>query len=292
MLAVEASVKTAADQVLEAVAAAKWYPRRVVIAAIGDDPLWVAIEARCAKADLDVTRSAISATSRVQRLLDLADSCGPGDLAIVHDDVSAGPTEDICDATRTLCATGVLVMFVEFPTYAAPAADRLRALYLTALSHPVDLLVSEMERVRCSLRLGSAQLQSGDSSLDIHVDAILDDFAVLATGPQILQLPLGEVWLLVSATEGELEVDFGRAGQMCTCVADGILVQDAASLGPVVEIGIGVNPKALVIPTSLCEKSAGRIHVGLGDDELIGGHQARSWHGDLLTVAGARLTWQ
>lgn len=247
MLAVEASVKTAADQVLEAVAAAKWYPRRVVIAAIGDDPLWVAIEARCAKADLDVTRSAISATSRVQRLLDLADSCGPGDLAIVHDDVSAGPTEDICDATRTLCATGVLVMFVEFPTYAAPAADRLRALYLTALSHPVDLLVSEMERVRCSLRLGvhscspethpwiSTWTPSLTTSLCLRRAHRSCSFRSARSG-------------LVSATEGELEVDFGRAGQMCTCVADGILVQDGASLGPVVEIGIESTPRLLSFP--------------------------------------------
>ena len=292
MSTVEERTENAADEVFEAISFAGWRPRHVIIASVESDPLWEAIESRFAETRIKVTRSEVPPMSRSKSLISLAGSCGPGDLVIIHDDVRAGPTEEICEATRLLCRTGALVMFLEFPSNVALSlSNRLRRVYLEALSCPVSLLVSEMDNVRRSLRKRKAQLLSGDSSLTFYVDAIFDDFTVLTSGPQILQLPLGEVWMLVRDATGELEIDLGRAGHIRTRVANGTIFQDGTSVGPLVEIGIGVNPHARVIPSSLCEKVAGRIHAGLGDDELIGGQQARTWHSDLHVAAGARLEW-
>ena len=100
----------------------------------------------------------------------------------------------------------------------------------------------------------------------------------------MLQFPLGEVWLVFhpSQAQGRVVLATGRSA-----VRDGRLV-DTTYPHPMVELGLGLNPRARRLPgTSLFEKALGSVHIGLGDAALIGGTVVDTVHYDLPLARGA-----
>lgn len=218
----------------------------------------------------------------------------PGTLVIHHDPLRGTGGHATSDDIRGIVARGAACVSLEFPS-GRHQDPRVRAAYLRALAHPVSRLKAAARELGATLRAAAAPLEivSGSSRLTIPDGAlVLDDFTVLQRGPQLMQLPLGEVWLLPDPArlEGTLLVDTrGHRTELITIEGGRVCSEGWWGQESAVEIGFGVNPSAIPIPTALMEKWPGRIHVGFGDSMLLGGPRESRRHGDVFLSADSQL---
>lgn len=280
----EKLVNRAVDQLMVVFQGAGWAVERAILLTYDDDLFWESLVSRLRRADLLVDRRGLPATGNlVSRLSSLrASDLGSNTLVVVQDPVQRQKQEAVCTVVRDVLATGAKLGFIEYPYTESPYAHQLRCAYLQALAYPVEELVRNMRDLRKRLMGGPMTLTSASGQLEIKVSAVHDDVSVLAVGPQILQLPLGEVWALVTTANGIAACDMGIRGVHPALVRNGEVRMKGRQIGAIVELGIGVNPAAIPLPTSLSEKTAGRFHIGFGDDALIGGTTEADSHFDLL----------
>lgn len=289
---IDTTAESAAGQVIEAFRRAGWMGvGRALLMIWDEDPFWDAISTRLRAARVAVETRLLPREANPLTALEHASAFEPGagSLVIVHDRVGYGPGYALCSAVRTASSAGRRLAFIEFPSSDSPFAGRLRAIYLRALAFPVVTLARHMASVRQTIRSGPIRLASACGTLELEARAVHDDFSVLEVAPQILQLPLGEVWVLVANASGLACRDASAGGPIEMTATDGALALGGEVLGTVVELGIGTNPAAVPLPTSLFEKTRGRLHLGLGDDALIGGSSERESHFDVLLSSDTSL---
>lgn len=296
MKAHEGLVQRAADQVMVAFQTAEWSLSHAILLTCDGDGFWELLSSRLERAGIDVERRIVPAAGRmVPRLRSLRPSELSSDtLIVVQDPVQRQNHEAICSVVRDVLAAGVRLAFVEYPSIESPQAHRLQHAYLQALAFPVKELVRKMRDLRTGLTGSPMTLTSAYGRLEISASAVHDDISVLASAPQVLQLPLGEVWALVTTANGVAACDMGMRGLLRALVRNGQVRMKSLEIGAIVEFGIGVNPAALPLPTSLSEKTAGRFHLGFGDNALIGGTTEADSHFDLLLSSDTTLmtSWE
>jgi hypothetical protein len=290
---------SAADEVVRALHWLRWDWRRAVLLRRGDDPFWRTLGTRLSEAGADVDRVVVDPDD--PRLYyhpeELGIALAPGDLYLHHDPLMTTDDAGTCGPIRALTRAGVAVVSLEFP-HGRFAGERARAAYLRALATPVNELRARAATVREWLAgAHDLTIRCGDHRLTLgSVGAALDDHTAPLTGAQVLQLPLGEVWLLPDSSDvhGRILVDGGRGRLDEVVIAGGQVInrpgEPSWRHGPLVEVGIGVNPSAPALPTALTEKATGRLHLGFGDSDLLGGAVRAPGHADLYLAAGARLT--
>lgn len=238
----------------------------------------------------------------------------PGvDLLIHHDPF--GPTvhtadpaarataaaEGGSDRIRDLVESHVSLMFIDFPHGVGRPAlrERLETVYLRALAEPRSCLQARFREIRDkTARARSLHLESG-AGTRLVIEApwhIRDDWTSARLDAPILQMPFGEVWFACSPRNVQGTVRYvSGAHQTFTTVSatvqDGLLDRLPANSGHarVVEVGIGLNPHAPWVPaTSLFEKSLHHVHLGFGDNSLLGGVIRGAEHSDIALPSRTR----
>lgn len=303
----------AAEQMAEAVDGLRPAPGRLLIITRGDHPLWTCLADRCSLRGWDVVRRTLADDDRswappvpdgLEGHVAFKGERIGCDLVFYHDPFggnespAGGPV-----ALRRLCGGGIAFVSVDFPHgLTDPAlAVKLEAAYLRALATPVAALRDRADRLATRLaHADSIEVHFGDDRV-LRVRRpwnLRTDFGSAQADLPILQLPLGEVWIACrpEAVRGDIDVQDGPGadGPRRFTVEEGRLREPRtgrfADLRPVVEIGFGVNPDARWLPlTSLGEKAAGSMHVGFGDNLLIGGEVADDRHYDLPLPRSAQV---
>ncbi|WP_030159719.1 hypothetical protein [Glycomyces sp. NRRL B-16210] len=301
----------AAAQMAEALDGLRPAPGRVLIVSRGDHPLWTRFAEHCARRGWDPIRRTLAEGDRRwgppapdehashvrfqgERL-----AC---DAVVYHDpfggdgNEAGGP-----EALRLLCGNGIAFASVDFPHGLTDPAltEPLESVYLRALATPVAALRERADRLAATLEDSAAiEIHFGDDrTLRVRRPwTVRTDFGSARTDLPILQLPLGEVWIACrpEAVSGDLDVHNATSGPRRYTVHEGQISEPGsdrpADPRPIVEIGFGVNPDARWLPvTSLGEKAADSMHVGFGDNTLIGGEIADDRHYDLPLPRSAQL---
>lgn len=112
------------------------------------------------------------------------------------------------------------------------------------------------------------------------------DFDSVGRDAPILQLPLGESWLPVDSPRFTIQLPYLNDFDIRNAQ-----IEDGRFEGiNICEVGIGTNSACRPIPgTLLPEKTDGRVHLGLGDNILMGGDTSGSFHGDLFLTPEVSL---
>jgi hypothetical protein len=286
---------SAADTLCEAVDSVAPGGLPVLIVARGDHELWDATCKRLADAGRPVLRESLERGAKDWdpwgAVRDRA-----GVRALIHHDPFAAQSSG-CDAAdiRRAVARGVGLVFVDFPHGLRDAAveRRLTDVYLTALARPPSPLRAAAARVRALLDGATAVVVASEAaSLRIEGPwAVRDDWISAGLDVPVRQLPNGEVWLACDPERVDGEVVLGHGGPRPVRIRRGRIVRDPAAHDapgpgdlpdPVVELGIGLNPAAPWLRgTCLVEKAAGRLHLGFGDNTLLGGGVHAPFHYDV-----------
>jgi len=291
------SVDAAVSHVVRSLTWLTWSWRRVVLVRRGDDRFWERLCESLDRAGVATRDVALPVGDRMPRyhpdaLAALEAAPGPGDLVIHHDPCVPAAAAGGCDDVRALLATGAALVALEFPAGPLGGA-RLREAYLRALSEPVSRVdgsataAARAIRTACVLAVHTATTRLAiGGAVDVAADRTAPD-----RGHQVLQLPLGEVWLLPdpAAVTGTVQVQRGQRRTDQLRIEGGHVVGRAWSHGRLVEVGIGLNPRAAALPTALGEKARGRLHLGFGDADLIGGTVTGPSHVDLYLSRDSRL---
>lgn len=310
----------AAGTVARAVARLDPESETVCLVRRGDDPLWTRLVAALAADGRLVTEVPLAAMDRSWRLPAVDDAGrmmfswapadhGPAGTSLVDADVlvfqdpfgtGIGYDSDL-RALYRLIGAGIKVVFAAFPHgLSDPAlAERVRAIYLAAYRTGDAALEEAASSFRDRLeRSAAVRIRCGALVLKVSRPyTVRDDFSSARLDVPVLQLPYGEVWIVAPPTafNGCIEVIVGRRTGTAR-VHEGELRWLDGEPGPdladvrMVEIGLGFNPAALVLPgTTMFEKAQGALHVGFGDSLLIGGGIADRVHFDLPVAAGAAL---
>lgn len=280
----------AANQLVAAIKKTDWEKNDFVFFTYDDDVMWDYVQ-RLVENEWKIVKRFTLRTNNFRKKLKYIQNFGlkKGTTILIQDALLSSDPEPICDLTRELIDEGNRLVFVEFPTKNSNLPPSIRLAYLSALSYPICKLTSEMEALRNTLKQKEIYLVSGFQPLQLHCPLIYDDFSVLKNAPPIIQLPLGEVWLLGYLDDGKVSCDFGSSKTVGGTISQQKLSIEGRSFGRIVEVGLGMNPLAMALPTSLCEKVKGRIHIGIGDDQLIGGHEEKPNHFDILLARNSTI---
>lgn len=275
----------------------------VVLMRRGDDPLWTGLLPALRELGMEVSDVRLPPQDRCWappapddrgRLL-VGGRAYAADVLIYHDPFGPGRPGADLQALYRLLDCGVKMVFVDFPhgMTSTVAADPLRNAYLSALSADVETVVAAGAELRAVLQ-DSTQLRvrSGNTGV-LEVSRpfeVRDDFTSALLDVPVLQLPYGEVWVVAppESFDGAVELSMGRGRHIRARVRRGRLSREGGAGAlpefdtPMVELGIGLNRAAAWLPpTTLFEKSHGRLHVGFGDSGLIGGRRRERLHFDL-----------
>lgn len=166
--------------------------------------------------------------------------------------------------------------------------DWLARLHDEALAADPELVERRSAAVSYLIR------RSGNLALDysherVNLSSACDprtDFDSIPRDAAILQLPLGESWIPIDSPQFSISLPTLTPGAV-----EMIHIKQGRVQGHnVCEVGIGTNRASRAIPgTVLPEKALGRLHVGLGDNRLIGGRTKGEFHGDLYLAPEVRL---
>jgi hypothetical protein len=302
-----------AEQMAEAIDALRPTPGRVLIVARGGHPVWTSLADHCGLRGWNVVHRTLADDDRrwappvpdsLEAHVEFRGERIGCDLVVYHDPFGGHESpEGGPEALRRLCGSGIAFVSVDFPHgLADPSlAASLEAVYLRALATPVAALRSRADRLAATLAdADSIEVRFGGDCV-LYVQRpwnLRTDFGSAQVDLPILQLPLGEVWIACrpESVRGDLEVQDGPGADAPRrfTVEEGRLREPRsgrfADLRPVVEIGFGVNPDARWLPmTCLGEKAAGSMHVGFGDNTLIGGEVADDRHYDLPLPRSAQV---
>ncbi|MDA1360911.1 hypothetical protein O1R50_14870 [Glycomyces luteolus] len=303
----------AAEQMAEAIDGLRPTPGRLLIVARGVHPVWTNLADRCRLRGWTVVQRTLAVDDRrwappvpdgLAAHVEFQGERIGCDLVVYHDPFGGNESQVGGPVSlRRLCGGGIAFVSVDFPHGLADPvlAASLEAVYLRALATPVAALRDRADRLASTLAdADSIEVHFGDRRV-LHVRGpwnLRTDFGSAQADLPILQLPLGEVWIACrpESVRGDLEVQDGPGvnGPRRFTVEEGRLREPRsgrfADLRPVVEIGFGVNPDARWLPmTSLGEKAAGSMHVGFGDNVLIGGDVADDRHYDLPLPRSAQV---
>ncbi|WP_327129805.1 hypothetical protein [Streptomyces sp. NBC_01727] len=294
---VDPLLDAAVDSVVEAVQSVASGPG-VLLVRRGTHSLWEATAARLRHRGFRVTRHDLAERSREWDPLALHEEHSGHDVLVHHDPFLPGEEAGSpSDTARELLSRGCSLVFVDFPAGMRDEAlaRRLAGIYLRALAARPDALRAAAGRLRAELEgAHSLEIRSEAGTLRIlRPWVIRDDWTSASEDAPIRQLPGAEVWLACEPesvsgtiattlrTHPGLEVVAGR-------IRNGPARLDVE---PIVEVGIGVNPQATWLPgTSLTEKAAGRLHLGFGDNALLGGSRHRATHFD-IPLSGNSQAW-
>jgi hypothetical protein len=243
----------------------------------GEHPLWSDVERRLRSLGSPLFRYVLDPDDRRwlppipvgRNLIRFAGQIRPVDMVIFHDPFhSAEQVGSGSSAVRELLAVGIGLLFVDFPHGVRDQGldDLLIDVYLRALSEPADTMRNMAERVEAALDTAVAVEIIDIRTNDIVLRAkrpwvVRSDWSAAVLDHPILQLPFGEVWIACRPV---------RVAAALCCDAE-----------KPVEVGIGLNGAAPWLPqTVLAEKSIGRVHLGYGDNELLGGTVRADRHFD------------
>ncbi|WP_416485584.1 hypothetical protein [Streptomyces sp. CL12] len=278
------------DSVVEAVDSVAGGPH-VLVAVRGAHPLWDMTVDRLRATGRRVTHEVLDEHARGWNPLSLYRAHPHSDVLVHHDPFvpETGAAGSPSDMVRDLLALGCSPVFVDFPSGLRDTAlqRRLRSAYLAALEPSPTALRESADAV--------ANVIGRARALDVVSDAgvlrisrpwqLRDDWSSAACDGPVRQLPGAEVWLACEPerVDGVLSTAAGREPAVLTVRAGRIRGGPPAfAAEPIVELGIGVNPRAAWLPgTSLAEKAAGRLHVGFGDNALLGGSRTAPVHFDI-----------
>ncbi|THV28349.1 hypothetical protein [Glycomyces paridis] len=306
----------AAEAMAAAIALLRPAPGRALLVTRGDDPLWMLLADACRRLGWQVAHRTLDDGDREWAPPAPGERAGqvrfqgellPCDLVVHHDPFGGDPHGGGPADLERLCGNGTAFVCVDYPHGLADPALRaaLTEVYLRALATPLDALRERADRLArrldaadaLEIRFGSDAEADTDRALRVGRPwSVRTDFGSAATDLPVLQLPLGEVWIACrpDSVQGPLTVQDGPGEDRSRryTVEDGRLVEAdgrPADLRPIVEIGFGVNPDARWIPTTaLGEKAADSLHIGFGDNTLIGGDVADDVHYDLPLPRTAR----
>jgi hypothetical protein len=253
--------------------------RRVGTALItrGEHPLWSDVERRLCSLGSPLFRYVLDPDDHRwappipvgRNLIRFAGQIRPVDTVIFHDPFhSVEPVGSGSSAVRELLAVRIGLLFVDFPHGVRDQGlgDLLIDVYLRALSEPADTMRNLAERVEAALDTAVAveivDIRTNDIALRAERPwAVRSDWSAAVLDHPILQLPFGEVWIACNPV---------RAAAVVCCDGE-----------EPIEVGIGLNSAAPWLPqTVLAEKSIGRVHLGYGDNELLGGTVRADRHFD------------
>ncbi|MDX3235939.1 hypothetical protein PV392_09620 [Streptomyces sp. ME03-5709C] len=245
----------------------------VVLVTRGTDELWDEVAARLRRRGFPVHR----------RNLDDDDQRWdpprePARILVHHDPFHARAAVPAgSDLIRELIDAGTKLVFIDFPHGLRDRAlhHALRGVYVEALREDPEAMRSRAELLIAALE-GTDAVEIVDTATGLPVLRaevpwqVRSDWTSARRDHPILQLPLGEVWLACTPV--------WTAAEWCV---DG---------APPVEIGIGLNARAPWIErTTLAEKTLGAVHLGYGDNELLGGDIRAGWHTDRMLPSRLRL---
>jgi hypothetical protein len=266
----------AADRIVEAaltVTAGAADRRSATLVSRGTDSLWDEARLRLEAAGFKVVHQVLPDGD--QQWNPPMDATG---VLIHHDPFHpASSANGGSDTIRTLLAQGARLVFVDFPHGLRDEHLRhaIRNVYVSALSMSPEAMQKQAERLMSALDRARA-VEIVDTDADAAVLRaevpwqVRSDWTSARRDHPILQLPFGEVWIACAPTQ----------------IADELL---ADGRGPV-EIGIGLNARAPWIEqATLAEKALGRVHLGYGDNELLGGQIRAGWHSDRMLPSRMRL---
>ncbi len=303
-----------AQAALSVVAAAMAFPstQRVLVVSRGRHPLWRFVVDRLRDRGAIVTHDVRDEFDRhwdpptpeelcVRRV---GRGVRPGvDLLIHHDPFgptirTAGPTaaatKGSTDRIRDLVESHVSLLFIDFPhgVDRPLLRDRLETVYLRALTEPFGRLRARFREISDKAAgARSLHLESGEGAL-LVVEApwqVRDDWTSAQLDAPVLQMPFGEAWFACSPcrVQGTVQYVSGAHRGSTTAsavVREGLLDHLPGTSGGarVVEVGIGLNSHAPWLPaTCLFEKSLGHVHLGLGDNSILGGTVRGAEHFDI-----------
>jgi hypothetical protein len=287
-------VGPAARAIARAAARLRPPPAGALVISRGEHDLWSELMVALRERGFDAVHQVWPATTRQWLPAtpgELAELAGAGavDLLVFHDPFGPATGAPGCQPPllRQLTDSGVAVVFVEFPYGLREPRLRARteAAYLRALVEPEAGM-----RIRADLigdRLGSASAVAVGSGpgLELRVQGpwvVRTDWSSAELDVPVLQLPYGEFW--IACDPDRVDGSF-RYGQSTVVVRAGIPTGLPGRAGqaaePLVEIGFGLNPRAPWLPgTCLAEKAHGHLHLGFGDNSLLGGSTERDLHYD------------
>jgi hypothetical protein len=266
----------------------------ILLVTRGEHAFWDAVHRMLTAANRPVIHRVLDRNSKIWDPLSALRDLDGVRAVVYHDpfgptESSGCTTEDIQEAV----ASGVGLVFVEFAHGLRDvAAERqLTAVYLTALSEPWSDLHKTAERVE-TLLADAMGLEIVFDGFVLRVGrpwSLRNDWTSAVHDVPVRQLPNGEVWLACDPERVNGEIVLAGGGSLPAEVRSGLIMrpdlQAAASPDRIVEIGIGLNPAAPWLRgTSLVEKAAGRLHVGFGDNALLGGAVHAPHHYDVPLV--------
>jgi hypothetical protein len=262
--------------------------RRVGTALItrGEHPLWSDVERRLCALGSPLFRYVLDPDDQRwappiplgRNLIRFAGQIRPVDTVIFHDPFhSVEPVNSGSSAVRELLAVKIGLIFVDFPhgVHDRGLGDLLTDVYLRALSEPADTMRSLSERIEAALDTAVAveiiDIRTNEITLRAERPwTVRSDWSAAVLDHPILQLPFGEVWIACHRV---------RAAAVVCCDGE-----------EPIEVGIGLNRAAPWLPqTVLAEKSIGRVHLGYGDNELLGGTVRADRHFDRALPATFQL---
>lgn len=242
----------------------------------GDHALWDALAARLARAGHDVRR--VEKPDDDQRW-DLTEHVPAGDRGyLVYHDPFRGDGEVPAGLDALRHAEPAPTVVVAFPhDVSAETLAAVSGHFLRALAEPWYATEFRARSLRSLIGAhGSVRVDGPGVAVRATVENVRTDYVSAERDHPILQLPLGECWLNIAPGSAR--------GDLAGCDA-GVRVDELA------EVGIGVNPASLALATTtLGEKSLGRLHLGFGDNAMIGGTARRDTHVDVVCAGGTGAT--
>ncbi|MFD7235996.1 hypothetical protein ACFWAT_11880 [Streptomyces syringium] len=222
------------------------------------------------------------------------DPFGPGIRAADPADATTADAKGGTDKIRHLVDSHVSLMFIDFPHGVDQPAlrDRLEMVYLRALAEPSARLRDRFRDISGKAAGARAlHLESG-AGARLVIEApwhIRDDWASARLDGPVLQMPFGEAWFACSPDRVRGTVRYvsgthrGTTTESAT-VREGLFDHLPGNSGGarVVEVGIGLNARAPWLPAAgLFEKSLHHVHLGFGDNSMLGGAVRGAEHFDI-----------
>lgn len=297
----------AAATIVRAVAAVRPQASAVVLVHRGADVLWDTTARLLRKDGREVLAHQLDErdggwclpTTLGDKRLRIGGRTSTTDVLVYHDPfVTDGKVGDL-STLRALVGNGTAAVFISFPHNVSPALrDRLRPLFLRALAAGERELRSRARRISAAISKMASLTVCGPNGAQLRVDPPLrvrTDWTSAALDVPVIQLPYGEVWIACepSCVTGSVTFALGERTAAAT-VDQGRLHWRETGLRPVseplVEVGIGTNLHAPWLPqTVLHEKACNAIHIGFGDNTLIGGRHYAPVHFDLPLETGSSI---
>jgi hypothetical protein len=277
---------TAASQIAGLVSALVPTAQVVQIIHRGPHLLWDTLVDRLAGAGLRVRREELPEDDRRWSIPESED--GRPDVMIYHDPFGGTEAVDV-QAVRAAATTALVV--VDFPhgISGTELRNRLEQCYLDALSQPWWQVEARSRALAAVLEQArEAVLTHGADRLVIAAPwTVRTDLMSFERDLPIVQLPLGEAWLAVSShsVNGTVSLAVGAGSVTRVEVRAGRPVTSVPCWHPddaIAEVGFGRNTASRrLVGTTLEEKAWESIHLGMGDNSLLGGEQIGSRHWDI-----------